>query len=361
MFEERVATLEDGVAGLAQSSGAAAIALSILNITQLGDNIVSADNLYGGTQNFFTYTLPKLGRTVKFVNCHDIEGYKKAIDNNTKAIFVESIGNPKLDVPDFKVIANIAHDNGIPLIVDNTVCAGIFKPIECGADIVVHSATKYIGGHGNSLGGVIVDSGKFDWANGKFPEFTEEDPSYHGLVFSEKFGELAYIVKARSQLLRDIGTTISPFNSFQLIQGLETLSLRTKLHCENALEVANFLQSHESVEWVLYPGLIDNPNYQVASKYLKKGYGALVAFGVKGGYEKAKEFIKNVELLSHVSNIGDSRTLVTHPASTTHSQLSEVELEELGVTPEFIRLSIGLENIEDIIDDIDQALKKSIK
>lgn len=361
VFEERVCALEGGVAGLAQSSGAAAIALSILNITQLGDNIVSADNLYGGTQNFFNYTLPKLGREVKFVECGNIESYQEAIDSKTKAIFVESIGNPRLDVPDFSKIAKIAHDNDIPLIVDNTVCAGIFKPIEYGADIVVHSATKYIGGHGNSLGGVIIDSGKFNWANGKFPEFTTPDPSYHGIVFSEKFGELAFIVKARGQLLRDIGTTISPFNSFQLIQGLETLSLRVKQHCENAIKVAKFLQNHDAVEWVLYPGLEDNPNYKIANRYLKEGYGALVAFGVKGGYEKAKEFIANVELLSHVSNIGDSRTLVTHPASTTHSQLSEEELKKSGVSQDFIRLSVGLEDIEDILEDIDQALKKAVK
>ena len=360
VFEERVAAIEGGVAGLAQSSGAAAITLSILNITQLGDNIVSADNLYGGTQNFFTYTLPKLGRTVKYVKCDDLVGYNESIDEKTKAIYVESIGNPRLDVPDFKAISEIAHENGIPLIVDNTTGIGLVKPIEHGADIIVHSATKYIGGHGNSLGGVIVDSGKFDWANGKFPEFTDPDPSYHGLVYSEAFGEIAYVVKARAQLIRDIGTTISPFNSFQLIQGIETLSLRMKQHSENALEVAKFLEDNPSVDWVSYPGLLNDSSHTIASKYLKGGYGGLVAFGIKGGLEEGKKFIENLELLSHVANIGDARSLVTHPASTTHSQLTTDELKELGIGQEFIRLSIGLENIEDILDDIDQALKKAV-
>lgn len=361
VFEERVAAIEGGATGLAQSSGAAAITLSILNITELGDNIVSADNLYGGTVNFFNYTLPKLGRTVKYVKCSDISGYEKAIDEKTKAIYVESIGNPRLDIPDFEAIAEIAHNNNIPLIVDNTAGIGLVKPIKHGADIVVHSATKYIGGHGNSLGGVIVDSGKFDWTNGKFPGFTEGDQSYHGLVYSEAFGDIAFAVKARVQLLRDIGTTISPFNSFQLIQGIETLSLRMKQHSENALEVAKFLKSHRAVEWVTYPGLKSDSSYKLANKYLKNGYGGLVAFGIRGGLEEGKKFIKNLDLISHVANIGDARSLVTHPASTTHSQLTEKELEEVGITPDFIRLSIGLENIEDIIEDIDQALKKAVE
>jgi len=360
VFEERVAALEGGVAGLAQSSGASAIALSILNITQLGDNIVSADNLYGGTLNFFNYTLPKLGRTVKYVKCNDLGGYSKAIDEKTKAIYVESIGNPTLDVPDFEAIAEIAHKNNIPLIVDNTVGIGLVKPIEHGGDIIVHSATKYIGGHGNSLGGVIVDSGNFDWTNGKFPEFTQADNSYHGLVFSEAFGEVAFVAKARAQLLRDIGTTISPFNSFQLIQGIETLSLRIKQHSENAMEVAKFLEHNPNVAWVIYPGLENDSSYNIAKKYLKGGFGGLVSFGIKGGLEEGKKFIKNVELLSHVANICDARSLVTHPASTTHSQLSIEELEKLGIGPEFIRLSVGLENAEDIIEDIDFALKKAV-
>ncbi|RBQ22595.1 hypothetical protein ALNOE001_18440 [Candidatus Methanobinarius endosymbioticus] len=360
VFEDRVAAIEGGVGGLAQSSGASAIVLSILNISKLGDNIVSADNLYGGTINFFTYTLPKLGRSVKYVKCDDIEGYKNSIDDKTKAIFVESIGNPRLDVPDFETIAEIAHENDIPLIVDNTAGIGLFKPIEHGADIVVYSATKYIGGHGNSLGGVIVDSGNFDWTNGKFSEFNTPDPSYHGIIFTEKFGDHAFVVKARTQLLRDLGTTISPFNSFQLIQGLETLSLRMKQHSDNALKVAEFLKKNPNVAWVSYPGLEDDSNHEIASKYLKD-FGGLVAFGIKGGLVEGKKFIKNVELLSHVANIGDSRTLVTHPASTTHSQLSKEELDEVGVTPDFIRLSIGLENIEDIINDIDQALKKAVQ
>lgn len=361
VFEERVAALEGGAAGLAQSSGAAAITLSILNISLLGDNIISADNLYGGTFNAFNYTLPKLGRTVKFVKYDDLSSYEEAIDEKTKGIFIESIGNPRLDVPDFEAIAEIAHRNNIPLIVDNTTGIGLVKPIEHGADIVVHSATKYIGGHGNSLGGVIVDSGKFDWTNGKFPEFSEPEPSYHGLIFSEAFGEIAFAVKARTQLLRDIGTTISPFNSFQLIQGLETLSLRMKQHSENSLEVAKFLDSHPDVAWVIYPGLENDPSHELATKYLKNGYGGLVAFGIKGGLEEGKKFIKNLELLSHVANIGDARSLVTHPASTTHSQLSKKELEEVGISQDFIRLSIGLENAEDIIDDIDQALKKAVE
>jgi len=360
VFEDRVAAVEGGVAGIAQSSGAAAITLSILNITELGDNIVSAANLYGGTINFFNYTLPKLGRTVKYVNCNDFDAYEKEIDEKTKAIYVESIGNPGLDVPDFEIIAEIAHKNNIPLIVDNTTGIGLFKPFEHGIDITVHSATKYIGGHGNSLGGVIVDSGNFDWTSGKFPEFTNPDPSYHGLVFSESFKEKAFVVKIRAQLLRDIGTTISPFNSFQLIQGIETLSLRMKQHSKNALEVAKFLETHSGVEWVRYPGLKNDPSHKIASKYFNGAYGGLVAFGIKGGLDEGKKFIKNVELLSHVSNIGDSKTLVTHPASTTHSQLSKEELTEVGITPNFIRLSIGLEDIEDIIEDIDQGLKKSV-
>lgn len=361
IFEQRVAAVEGGIAALSQSSGLSAITLAILNLSQLGDNIVSADNLYGGTYTLFKNTFPKLGRYVKFVKSDSLEEFEKAIDSKTKAIYAESIGNPKLDVPDFKKLAAIAHKNDIPLIIDNTSGVGLVKPIEYGADIIVLSATKFIGGHGTSIGGIIVDSGNFDWTNGKFPEFTEPDPSYHGLIYSKAFENLAYITKARVQLMRDIGTVISPFNSFLLLQGLETLSLRVKQHSENASKVANFLQSHDAVSWVNYPGLVDHPSYKLATEYLNGGYGALIGFGIKGGVEEGKKFIESVELLSHLANIGDSKSLVIHPASTTHSNLSEEEQESTGVTPDFIRLSVGIENVEDIIADIDQALNKAIK
>ncbi|MGL6297773.1 MAG: O-acetylhomoserine aminocarboxypropyltransferase/cysteine synthase family protein [Methanobacteriaceae archaeon] len=362
VLEKRIADLEGGVGALAQSSGMSAITLAILNLTGVGDNIVSADNLYGGTYTLFEYTLKKLARDVKFVDSTDLEKFEKAIDNKTKAIYVETIGNPKLDVPDFENLAKIAHKNNIPLIVDNTVGVGLIKPIEYGADIVVISATKFIGGHGNSIGGIIVDSGNFNWAeaNNKFPEFTNPDPSYHGLIYSETFGNLAYIIKARVQLLRDIGTALSPFNSFQLLQGLETLSLRVKQHSENGMAVANFLKNHPKVKSVNYPGLKESPCHELAKKYLKGNYGALVGFSIKGkgGIEEGKQFIDNCKLLSHVANIGDSRTLVIHPASTTHSQLTESEKLATGVSPDYIRLSVGIENIEDIINDISQALDK---
>jgi len=361
IFEKRVAAVEGGIGALSQSSGLSAITLAILNLSTLGDNIVSADNLYGGTYTLFRSTFPKIGRNVKFVQSNSLNEFEEAIDSKTKAIYAESIGNPKLDVPDFKKLADIAHANNIPLIIDNTSGVGLVKPIEYGADIIVLSATKFIGGHGTTIGGVIVDSGNFDWTNGKFPEFTEPDPSYHGLIYSEEFDEFAYLTKARVQLMRDIGTVISPFNSFLLLQGLETLSLRVAQHSENALEVAKFLESHEAVSWVNYPGLSNHPSYNLASKYLKGGYGALVGFGIKGGKKEGKKFIENVELLSHLANIGDSKSLVIHPASTTHSNLNEKEQIATGVTPDFIRLSVGIENVEDIIADIDQALNKAIK
>lgn len=361
IFEQRVAAVEGGIAALSQSSGLSAITLALLNLSQVGDEIVSADNLYGGTYTLFAYTFPKLGRTVKFVDSQKIEEFEKAITPKTKAIYAESIGNPKLDVPDFKVLAEIAHKHNIPLVIDNTSGVGLVKPIEHGADIVVLSATKFIGGHGTSIGGVIVDSGNFDWANGNFPEFSQPDPSYHGLIFNEAFGESAFIVKARVQLLRDIGTVISPFNSFLLLQGLETLSLRVKQHSENALEVAKFLKDHPAVSWVSYPGLEDHPTHEIAKNYLKGGFGALVGFGIKGGIKEGKKFIESVKLISHLANIGDSKSLVVHPASTTHSQLSDEEQASSGVTPDFIRLSVGIENIEDIIADIDQALNKAVK
>lgn len=361
VFEKRVAAIEGGVGALSQASGMAAITLAILNIAQAGDEIVSGDNLYGGTYNLFRSTLKKFGITVNFVDSQDLEAFEAAVTDKTKAIYCESIGNPKLDVPDFEKLAEIAHKNDIPLIVDNTSAIGMVKPIEHGADIVVHSATKIIGGHGTSLGGCIVDSGNFDWTNGKFPEFTEPDESYHGLIYTEAFGNAAYITKARVQMMRDLGTCISPFNSFMLLQGLETMSLRVKQHCENALEVAKFLDQHELVSWVNYPGLEDNPNHENAKKYLNGKFGCVLGFGIKGGIEEGKKFIENVELLSHLANICDAKTLVVHPASTTHSNLTPEEQESTGVTPDFIRMSVGIENVEDIIADIDQALRKAVE
>jgi O-acetylhomoserine (thiol)-lyase len=365
VFEQRVAAIEGGTGGLALSSGAAAITFAILTITQVGDEIVSGNNLYGGTYALFHYTLPKLGRTTKFVNSRDPEAFRKAITPKTRALYVETIGNPKLDVPDFEALAEIAHEAGIPLVVDNTVGVGLVRPFDFGADIIASSATKYIGGHGTSIGGVIVDSGKFKWNNGKFPEFTTPDPSYHGLVYWDALsnvpglGNVAFILKARVTLLRDIGAALSPFNAFLFLQGLETLPLRQQQHSANALEIAKWLKAHPLVRWVTYPGLPGDPSYKVASKYLKKGFGGLVGFGVKGGLEAGKKFVNSVKLLSHLANIGDAKSLVIHPASTTHSQLSPAELEETGATPDYIRLSVGLEDVEDIKADIDQALKAS--
>jgi len=365
VFEQRIAQIEGGTGALAVASGQAAETFALLAITRPGDEIVAGNNLYGGTYQLLHYTFPKLGRTAKFVESTKPEEFKKAITVKTRAIYVETIGNPKLDVPDFEALAAIAHDAGLPLVVDNTVGVGLVRPIDHGADIVVASATKFIGGHGTSLGGVIVDSGKFDWGSGKFPEFTEPDPSYHGLVFWDALGNhpalgnVAFILKVRVQLLRDLGAAISPFNSFQLLQGLETLPLRQQRHTENALAVARHLKKHPLVGWVNYPGLEDNPNHRVAAKYLKKGYGALVGFGIKGGLEAGKKFINSVELLSHLANIGDAKTLVIHPASTTHQQLTPQEQQATGVTEDFIRLSVGLEHIDDIIEDIDQALQKT--
>jgi O-acetylhomoserine (thiol)-lyase len=363
VFEQRIAALEGGTGALGLASGAAAITYALLTITRLGDEIVAANNLYGGTYALFHYTLPKLGRTVKFVNSRDPEAFRKAITPKTRAIYAETIGNPKLDVPDFEALAKIAHEAGVPLVIDNTVGVGLVRPFDFGADIIATSATKYVGGHGTSIGGVIVDSGKFKWNNGKFPEFTEPDPSYHGLVYWDALnnvpglGNVAFVLKARVTLLRDIGAALSPFNSFLFLQGLETLPLRQRQHSANALEVAKWLKTHPHVKWVTYPGLPDDPSHPVASKYLKLGFGGLVGFGVKGGLEAGKKFINSVKLLSHLANIGDAKSLVIHPASTTHSQLSPTELEETGATPDYIRLSVGLEDIEDIKADIDQALR----
>ena len=367
VFEKRVAAIEGGTGALAVASGQAAISLALLSITQVGDEIVSANNLYGGTYELFHYTFPKLGRTVKFVDSTKPAEFKKAITPKTRAIYAETIGNPKLDVPDFEVIAKIAHDAGIPLVVDNTVGVGLVRPIDYGADIIVDSATKYIGGHGTSIGGVIVDSGKFEWNNGKFPEFTEPDPSYHGLKYWDTFGNfpglgnVAFIFKVRVQLLRDLGATLSPFNSWLFLQGLETLPLRQRKHSENALKVATYLKTNPLVSWVNYPGLPDNPNHKIAEKYLTNGYGGLIGFGIKGGLEAGKKFIESVQLLSHLANIGDAKSLVIHPASTTHQQLTPEEQKATGVTQDYIRLSVGIEDPEDIIEDIEQALQKSAK
>lgn len=367
VFERRMAAIEGGNSALATSSGQAAETFAILNITEVGDEIVSADNLYGGTYQLFHHTFPKLGRTVKFVDSTKPEEFREAISSKTRAIYAEAIGNPKLDVPDFEAIAKIAHEAGIPFIVDNTVGTGLIQPIKYGADIVVLSATKFVGGHGTSIGGAIVDSGKFAWNNGKFPGFTEPDPSYHGLKFWDTFGNftdmgnVAFTFKARVQWMRDVGFVVSPFNSWLFLQGLETLPLRQKKHSENALTVAKFLKAHPLVSWVNYPGLEEHRSHKLAKKYLKGQYGALVGFGIKGGLEAGRKFITSVKLLSHLANIGDAKTLVIHPATTTHAQLTAEELLTTGVTDDFIRLSIGLEDVEDIREDIDQALKAAVK
>ena len=366
VFEQRVAALEGGTGALALASGQAAISLALLAITRPGDEIVAADNLYGGSYSLFHYTFPKLGRKVRFVNSQDLDAFRQAITPKTRAIYAETVGNPKLDVPDFEALAAIAHEEGIPLVVDNTVGVGLVRPIDHGADIVVISATKYIGGHGTSIGGVIVDSGKFQWNNGKFPEFTEPDPSYHGLVYWDALsnvpgaGNIAFIIKVRVQLLRDLGPAISPFNSFQFLQGIETLPLRIVRHSENALAVARFLKTHPAVAWVNYPGLEDSPNHALAVKYLKNGFGGIVGFGIKGGLEEGKRFINSVKLFSHLANIGDAKSLVIHPASTTHSQLTPAEQETTGVSADYVRLAVGLEDIKDIIADLKQALEAAV-
>jgi len=361
VLEKRMALLDGGVAALAVASGQSAITLALLNIAQAGDEIVSADNLYGGTYNLFHYTFPRLGIKVKFVKSNDLEGIQKAITAKTKAVYAESIGNPKLDVADLEGISKLAHKNGIAFILDNTVSPYLLRPIDHGVDIVVYSATKFIGGHGTSLGGIIVDSGKFDWTNGKFPLIAEPDPSYHGINFVEALkpmGNIAYIIKARVCLLRDLGPALSPFNSFLFLQGLETLALRMPRHSENALAAAKFLKKHLKVNWVNYPGLEDSPEKERVKKYLSGGAGAILGFGIKGGLEAGKKFIDSLELISHLANVGDAKSLAIHPATTTHQQLSAEEQLATGVTADFIRLSIGIEHIDDIIADIEQALKK---
>lgn len=365
VFEERIAALEGGVAALATASGQAAQFIAITTIAQAGENIVSTSLLYGGTYNQFKVTLPRLGIRVKFVEGDDPEEFRKLIDAKTKALYVETIGNPRLNIPDLEAIAKVAHENGIPLIVDNTFGAGgyLSRPIEHGADIVVHSATKWIGGHGTSIGGVIVDAGTFNWGNGKFPIFTEPSPGYHGLNFWEvfgsggPFGNIAFIIRARVEQLRDLGASQSPFNSFLFLQGLETLSLRVQRHCDNALQFARWLKKHPQVSWVWYPGLEDHPYHAAAKKYLKNGFGGIVVFGVKGGLAAGRALIDKLELASLLANVGDAKTLVIHPASTTHQQLSEKEQKESGVTPDMVRVSVGIEHIDDIIEDFDTALQ----
>jgi O-acetylhomoserine (thiol)-lyase len=361
VLEKRIALLDGGVGALALASGQSAITLALLNIAQAGDEIVSADNLYGGTYTLFHYTFPRLGISVKFVKSNDLAALDAAIGPKTKAVYAESIGNPKMDVTDLEGIAAIAHRHGIPFVLDNTVSPYLLRPFDFGVDILVYSATKFIGGHGTSLGGLIVDSGKFDWTNGKFPLIAGPDPAYHGLDFVEALkpmGNIAFITKARVVLLRDIGPAMSPFNAFLFLQGLETLHLRMERHSRNALAVAEYLNNHPRVAWVNYPGLSCSPEKARADKYLKRGAGAILGFGIDGGIEAGKKFINSLELISHLANIGDAKSLAIHPASTTHSQLTPEEQLATGVTPDFIRLSIGIEHIDDILADIEQALGK---
>ena len=360
-FERRIAALEGGVGALATASGQAAETLAILNIAGLGDEVVSSASLYGGTYNLFHYTLPKLGITVRFVDSRDPENFRAAINDRTRVVYAETVGNPRLDTLDISAVANIAHEYGVPLMVDNTLPTPyLIQPLKHGADIVVHSTTKFIGGHGTAIGGAIVDSGKFDWTNGRFPSFVEPDPSYHGLRYVEALGPLAYIIKVRVQLLRDIGAATTPFNSWLFLQGLETLPVRMERHSQNALRIAEFLEGHPAVGWVSYPGLKSHPQYEVAAKYHTHGYGAIVGFGIKGGLEAGKQLIRHIELFSHLANVGDAKSLIIHPASTTHSQLTPDEQYETGVTPDYVRLSVGLETVDDLIDDLDQALKAAV-
>jgi len=360
VLEKRLAEMDGGVGALGLASGSAAVTLAILNLAKHGDNIISSNYLYGGTYNLFNHTFARMGIKVKFVNTSDIDSVAAAIDADTKAVYAESIGNPKNNVDDFAALAKVAHDNGLPFIVDNTVTTPVlFRPIEHGADIVCYSLTKFIGGHGTSIGGAVVDSGNFNWASGRFPEYTTPDPSYHGLVYYEALGPLAYILKMRLTLLRDMGPCLSPFNAFQFLQGLETLHVRMPRHCENALAVAKFLENHPCVSWVNYPGLQSHPDYDRAQKYLPKGQGAILGFGIKGGAEAGAKFIDSVQLASHLANIGDAKTLVIHPATTTHQQLSAEQQVDAGVTPDYVRVSVGIEDIDDILADLDQALRAS--
>src|SRR3954454_10238064 len=361
VFEKRIAELEGGVAALAVASGQSATTLTILNLARAGDNLVSSQTLYGGTYNLFAHSLPKWGITTKFVDIHNLDQVRAAIDAGTRLLFVETIGNPRLDVPDLAALAEIAHEAGIPLVVDNTFgAATLSRPIEHGADIIIHSATKWIGGHGTAIGGVVIDAGKFDWtsekARARFPEFSSPDPSYHGLVYTEAFGPAAFIIKLRVQLLRDLGPALSPFNSFLFLQGLETLPLRIQRHSENALAVARWLSKDPRVEWVSYPGRETHPEHTNAAKYLTGGFGGVLTFGVKGGHAVARALIDRVKLFSLLANVGDAKSLIIQPASTTHEQLSPEQQLATGTTPELVRLSVGLEDVEDLIADLDQAL-----
>ncbi|MDW7710468.1 MAG: O-acetylhomoserine aminocarboxypropyltransferase/cysteine synthase [Deferrisomatales bacterium] len=366
VFENRVAALEGGTGALALASGQAAETLALLSIAEAGHEIVASEHLYGGTRTLFQYTLPKMGVRVRFVDPRDPENFRRAVSEKTRAFYAESVGNPKLDTLDIRAVADVAHAAGVPLVVDNTMPTPyLLRPLDHGADVVVSSATKFLGGHGTSIGGVIVDGGCFDWGNGKFPHFTEPDPSYHGLRFWETFGDfpglgnVAFILKARVQWLRDTGACVSPFNSFLFLQGLETLHLRMERHSQNALAAARFLESHPKVSWVGYPGLPSHPTHELARLYHHRGlYGAILGFGVKGGADAGRRFIDGLELFSNLANIGDAKSLAIHPASTTHSQLTPAEQEAAGVTPDFVRLSVGLEHADDILADLDQALAK---
>ena len=358
VLEKRVAALECGAAGLAFSSGMGAIAGGIMTLAAAGDEVLASTRLYGGTVTFFTNTLSRMGISVRWVDSDDPEPFAEAINDRTKVVFLETIGNPKLNVPDLAGIARVAHERGVPVMVDNTTPSpALCRPIEFGADIVVHSLTKYLNGHGNSIGGLLVDGGKFPWDNGRFPEFIEPDPAYHGLRCYETFGPVTFAIRARTRILRDMGACLSPFNAFLTLQGTETLSLRMERHSENALAVAKYLEGHPKVTWVLYPGLESHPSYEAANKYLAKGASGLVGFGVRGGMEAGRQFIENLQLFSHLANIGDAKSLAIHPASTTHQQLSEEEQAAAGVTPDFVRLSVGIESLDDIMADLDQALE----
>ena len=360
VLEQRVASLEGGAAGLAFSSGMAAISATILTLAREGDEILSTTRLYGGTVTLFTTTLPRMGIKVEYVDSDEADAFASRITDRTKAVYLETIGNPKLSIPDLAAIAEAAHARGVPVVVDNTTATpALCRPIEHGCDIVVHSLTKYLGGHGNSIGGLVVDSGRFPWDGGRFPEFVEPDPSYHGLQFYKTFGAVTFAVRARVRTLRDLGGCISPFNSFLILQGVETLGLRMARHSENALAVAKFLQTHKKVTWVLYPGLASHPSHDRAKRYLPNGASGLVGFGIQGGLEAGRRFIEALRLFSHLANIGDARSLAIHPASTTHQQLSQDEQRQAGVTPDFVRLSVGLETIDDILADLDQALAKA--
>ena len=369
VFERRIAALEGGVAALATASGQAAQLIAVATLAEAGDNVVSSASLYGGTYNQFKVTLPRLGIGVRFVNGADVDAFRAAVDDRTRALYVETIGNPSFDVPDLAAVAAVAHEHGLPLVVDNTFgCAGyLCRPIEHGADIVVASATKWIGGHGTSIGGVIVDAGRFDWGNGRFPVFTEPAPGYHGLNFWDTFGpkgpfgNIAFIIRARVEGLRDFGPCLSPFNSFLFLQGLETLSLRVERHNDNAAELARWLEKHSAVSWVSHPSLPSHPSHALAKKYLRNGFGSVLTFGIKGGREAGRKFIDSVKLASHLANVGDAKTLVIHPNTTTHQQLSDEEQRTSGVTPDLVRVSVGIEHIEDIKADFQQAFDQAVK